>query len=251
MVRKEAPGRFNPETLEADLAIPPEMSDTFVKEVDENLRRDRIRDFTRSNAVWLIGGLVLFLVLCGGLIFWHQHKTDDTQAQVEELAQVYASLDAGPSRTAASRLGDLADSDSKAVRAAALFGRAAVAVQQGDTKAAISQFGAIHDDDSLPAPYRDVALIRQTALQFDTLPPAEVVARLKPLATTDSPWFGSAGELTAIALLKEGKKTDAGQMFAAMARSKTVPDAIRSRAIQMASTLGIDASDALPAAPAQ
>ena len=66
--------------------------------------------------------------------------------------------------------------------------------------------------------------------------PEDVVARLKPLTKPDSPWFGTAGELTAVALLKEGKKTEAGQLFAALARSKTVPDAIRSRAIQMAST---------------
>jgi len=134
------------------------------------------------------------------------------------------------------------------VRGSALFGAAAVAIQQGNTKSAIAQYGAIHDDSSLPAPFRDLALIRQTALQFDSLKPEDVVARLKPLTTPDSPWFGTAGELTAVALLKEGKKTEAGQMFAALARSKTVPDAIRSRAIQMASTLGIDASDALPAA---
>jgi len=230
------------------LAIPPEMSDTFVKEVDENLRRDRMRDFTRDNAAWLIGGLVLFLALCGGLIFWHQYKDRQTQAQVEKLAQVYTALDAGPSRAAAAQLDDLSGSSSKAVRGSALFGAAAVAIQQGNTKSAIAQYAAIHDDSSLPAPFRDLALIRQTALQFDSLKPEDVVARLKPLTTPDSPWFGTAGELTAVALLKEGKKTEAGQMFAALARSKTVPDAIRSRAIQMASTLGIDASDALPAA---
>lgn len=247
-MRKEAPGRINPQTLEAELAIPPEMSDTFVKEVDENLRRDRIRDFTRDNAIWLIAALVLFLAVCGGLIFWHQYKERQTQAQVEKLAQVYTALGAGPSKTAAAQLEALSDSGSKAVRGSAQFGRAAVAIEQGDTKSAIAQYGAIHDDSGLPAPFRDLALIRQTALQFDSLKPEDVIARLKPLTTPDSSWFGTAGELTAIALLKQGKKAEAGQMFAALARSKTVPDAIRSRAIQMASTLGIDASDALPAA---
>ena len=233
------------------MAIPPEMSDTFVKEVDENLRRDRMRDFAQNNAFLLVGAVILFLALCGGLIFWHQHRIRQTQEQVEKLAQVYAALDAGPSKAAAAQLGDLADSHSKAVRGSALFGRAAASLQQGDTKSAIAQYGAIHDDRGLPVPFRDLALIRQTSLQFDSLRPEDVVNRLKPLTKPDSPWFGSAGELTGIALLKQGKKTEAGQMFAALARNKTVPDAIRARAIQMASTLGIDASDALPAAPAQ
>jgi hypothetical protein len=224
------------------------MSDTFVKEVDENLRRDRIRDFTRENAALLIGALVLFLALCAGLIFWHEYRARKAQEHVEQLAEIYTSLDAGKVGTAPGQLEQLSHSSSKAVRGSAMFGEAALDIQKGDTKAAIAQYRAIQDDSGLPDPFRNLALIRQTALEFDKLPPAEVVSRLKPLATPDSPWFGSAGELTGVALIKQGKTRDAGQLFAAMARSKTVPDAIRSRAIQIASTLGTDASDALPAA---
>jgi hypothetical protein len=233
------------------LALPPEMSDTFVKEVDENLRRDRIRDFSRDNAFLLIGAVVLFLVLCGGLIFWHQYRIRKTQQQVEKLAQIYTAVDAGNMRAAPQQLGELSNSGSKAVRGSAMFGRAAVALQQGQTKSAIAQYRAIHDDSGLPQPFRDLALIRQTALEFDSLRPADVVTRLKPLATPDSPWFGSAGELTGVALIKAGKTQEAAQLFAAMARSKSVPDAIRLRASQIASTFGIDVSGALPAAPAQ
>jgi hypothetical protein len=227
------------------------MSDTFVKEVDENLRRDRIRDFTRDNAAFLIGAVVLFLAICGALIFWHEYRIRKTQEHVEQLAQIYTALDAGKVGTAPAELEQLSHSGSKAVRGSAMFGTADLAIQKGDTKSAIAQYRAIQDDSGLPEPFRNLALIRQTALEFDKLRPADVVSRLKPLATPDSPYFGSAGELTGVALIKEGKTTEAGQMFAAMARSKSVPDAIRSRAIQIASTLGIDASDALPAAPAQ
>ena len=61
-----------------------------------------------------------------------------------------------------------------------------------------------------------------------------------------------AGVLTSFqTLFLEGKKNEAGQLFAAMARDKTVPGSIRSRAVQIASTLGVDASDAVPPALAQ
>ena len=33
----------------------------------------------------------------------------------------------------------------------------------------------VADDDDLPQPYRDLALIRQTALEYDKLPPAAVI----------------------------------------------------------------------------
>jgi hypothetical protein len=53
--------------------------------------------------------------------------------------------------------------------------------------------------------------------------------------------------MTAAALLKQGKKTEAGRMFAAIAADKEVPATIRSRAVQIAGTLGVDASASMPA----
>jgi hypothetical protein len=41
------------------LAQPPDISETFFKEVDENLRRDRINDFFKKNAGWLVAALDL------------------------------------------------------------------------------------------------------------------------------------------------------------------------------------------------
>jgi hypothetical protein len=227
------------------------MDETFVREVDENLRRDRARDFVRDNASLLIGAVVLFLVLSGGLIYWHEYRGRKVEGQVEQLAQVYTRLDAGSNRGAAEQFEQLSDSSSKAVRASALFGRATLALQQGNSKQAIADYRDAAADSSLPQSFRNLALIRQTSLEFDSLRPQDVVARLQPLAKPGAPWFGSAGELTAIALVKQGKTAEAGRMFAAMARDKKVPDTIRSRSVQIASTLGVDASDAIPAAPAQ
>ena len=126
-----------------------------------------------------------------------------------------------------------------------MFTRAAVAVQQNDMKLAISKYRDIAADSSLPQPYRDMALIRQTALEFDSLTPDQVVDRLKPLTRPGNPWFGSAGEMTAMAMLKAGKKNEAAQLFSAIAKDKSVPDTIRDRAVQVAGTLGVDASAAL------
>ncbi len=102
----------------------------------------------------------------------------------------------------------------------------------------------------LPGPLRDLALIRQTSLEFDSLKPQQVVDRLKPLAVEGAPWFGSAGELVAVAYMKMGKNDLAGPMFAAMAKDENVPQSIRSRARQMAGLLGIDAVET-PAEPVQ
>jgi hypothetical protein len=130
-----------------------------------------------------------------------------------------------------------------------MFTRAALAIQQNDLKLATAKYREIAGDSSLPQPYRDAALIRQTALEFDSLQPQQVISRLEPLAKPGNPWFGSAGEMTALALIKQGQPAQAAQLFAALARDRSVPDAIRARSVQIASTLGVDVSTALP--PAQ
>jgi hypothetical protein len=48
-------------------------------------------------------------------------------------------------------------------------------------------------------------------------------------------------------MIKQGKKDEAGRLFAAIAKDKTVPDPIRERAVQVAGSLGVDASAALGA----
>jgi hypothetical protein len=232
------------------LAQPPDINETFLREVDENLRRDQLRDFGKKYGGWLIGAVVLFLAASGGWIYWQHRQVQQAERQVEELAQIYRNIGTGTVKTEAPKLDALGNSGSEGVRTSALFASAAIALEQNDLKLATQKFREIAEDDSLPKPYRDLALIRQTALEFDRLKPEKVVSRLEPLAKPGQPWFGSAGELTAAALIKQGRKPEAGRLYAAMAKDNAVPDAIRARSVQIASSLGVDASTAL-AAPAQ
>jgi hypothetical protein len=216
------------------------MSETFVREVDENLRRDQLRDFFKAYGNWLIAALVLFLAASGGFIWWKQHQVQQHEAEVEQLAQVYKNIGSGNASQAPQQLDQLSKSGSDAVRASALFARAALALQQNDLKVATGTYKAMANDSGLPKPYRDAALIRETALEFDQLQPQEVVARLEPLAKPGEPWFGTAGEMTGLAMLKQGRKQEAGQLFAAIAKDRGVPATVRARAQQVASSLGVD-----------
>jgi hypothetical protein len=226
------------------LAQPPDITETFVREVDENLRRDQLRDFFKAYGNWLIAAVILFLVASGGFIWWKQHQEQRSEAQVEQLAQIYKDIGSGSTAQAPQQLDALSKDSSKAVRASAQFTRAALALQQNDVKLATATYKSIANDDSLPDAYRHAALIRQTALEFDQLQPQEVIARLEPLAKPGEPWFGSAGEMTALAMIKQGRSKEAGQLYAAIAKDSGVPESIRARAVQVAASLGVDAGAA-------
>ena len=221
-------------------------TDIFLREVDENLRRDRARDFAKKYGNWLIGAMLLFLLASGGWIYWQNMRDQKAHKQVEQLADIYTRIGSGAAGNAPAELETLAkDGSTKAVRASALFSAAALAIQNNDQAGAIAKYRAIAADSGFPAPYRDAALIRRTALEFDKIKPEDVIARLAPLAKPGNPWFGSAGEMTAMALIKQGKSAEAGRLFAAIAKDKSVPETIRARAVQIASSLGVDASAAL------
>ena len=59
---------------------------------------------------------------------------------------------------------------------------AALALEQNNRSAATAKYREIVDDKGLPQVYRDAGTIRLTALEFDTLKPEQVIARLETLA---------------------------------------------------------------------
>jgi hypothetical protein len=229
------------------LAVPTDSDDTFLREVDENLRRDQLRDWARKYGWWLVGALVLFLAAVGGWLYWQERQRAEAAEDSELLSQIYTDIGAGKMATVPKRLDALADDGKGAVRATALFTGAAVALEQNDRATATAKYNAIANDDDLAAPYRDLGLIRATSLEFDTLKPEQVIARMEPLAKPGNPWFGTAGELTAMAMIKQGKKSEAGRLFATIAADRQVPPSIRARAVQIAGSLGVDASASLSA----
>ena len=229
------------------MAVPTDSGETFLREVDENLRRDQLRDIARKHGVAIVAGIVLLLGAVGGWLYWQDRKKAAAADHSEALAAVYTDIGAGKMGTAPQRLDTLAKSGSGAGRASALFTRAALAIQQNDRATAIAKYREIYADDDLAQPYRDLALLRVTSMEFDALKPEQVIERMQPLAKTGGPWFGSAGELTAMAMLKQGKKTEAGRLFAAIAADRQVPESIRARSVQIAGTLGVDASASMPA----
>ena len=228
------------------MALPTDSNDTFIQEVEENLRRDRVTDFFKSYGKWIAVAVVLFLAAIGGWIYWEEQQKRTSSDQSEKLHALLTDISAGKTQTVPQRVAELENSHSDVVRASASLTDAAVALEKNNRSAAIAKYRELVNDKDVAQPFRDVATVRLTALEFDTIKPEEVIARLQPLAKAGSPWFGSAGEMTALALMKQNKNAEAGRLFAAIAADQQVPSSIRSRAVQVAGTLGVDASASLP-----
>lgn len=232
------------------MALPTDPAETFVREVDENLRRDQLRESAERYGKWIIGALVLFLIAVGGYLYWQNRQAAQASADSEAMSAALDKVGSGNVKGAEADLVPLSDSSNDVTRATALMARASLAAQRNDRKAASELFNKVAADDDVPQPYRDIATLRAVMTDFDSMKPDDVIARLKPLVEQGKPFFGSAGELTAMAMLAKGDRAGAGQLFARIAADRQVPQTIRDRAVQVAGSLGVDASASLSGDPA-
>lgn len=220
---------------------PDRSEQVFLREVDEAVREDQLKNFATRYGIWIFAAVIIGLGSLAGWIFYQNSQNEDSGLRSEEYVAAIDSIRQGNLDGAAKALEPLMEADQAGYRAAAQLLQANIALEKNDPKKAIAGYGKVVADNSLPKPFRDLALIRQTTAEFDTLKPQQVIDRLKSLAVPGNPWFGSAGEMVAVSYLNMGKSDLAGPLFAQLAKDENVPPTIRSRALQMAGVEGIDA----------
>ncbi len=221
------------------MAIAPDTEQAFLREVDEDYRRDRLLGFLRRYGRLVALGIGLFLVALGLGLWWRSHRAAQAGTDSERLTVALASVDAGGNPAAAASLKTLEDSPREGYRAAARLAEAGLLERKGDIKGAVASFQAIAGDAALPQPVRDLAALRSVAAEFNTLAPAVAIDRLKTLAVPGAPYYPSAAELTAVAWLKLDRRDKAGPLFAGIARDAQAPASLRGRAAAMATSLGM------------
>lgn len=215
--------------------------DALLREVDEAVRQDDMASFGKRYGRALALGAVVVVLGFGGFLYWQSRQDAARETQSEMLIAALDQAQAGNLPAAASAVQPLLADAAPGPGASARLFAASAAQAQNRSDEAIRLLTALAADEAAPAALRDLARIRLVAMQFDTMDKGQVVAQLGPLAKPDNPWFGSAGELLAMAYLEQGKRAEAGRLFSEIARSEAVPEPIRSRTRQMAGVLGVDA----------
>jgi len=222
------------------LAIKPTEQETFYREVDEELRREKATQLVQRYRWPAIALFVLILGSLGGYIWWQNDREAKRHQAGEALLESLAKAEAGNRPAAAASLAQIG-SNATGYRAAAGFARATAQAEAGNAGAAAATLRALANDADLAEPWRHAALVRQTQLEYDRLSPQAVIQRLGPLARPGSAWLGSAGEMVALAHMRSGNVREAGRIFARIGRDINAPPSLRARAVQMAGSLGVNA----------
>lgn len=237
------------------MALPPSNPDTFMQEVDDAVRADRLQSFARNYGRWLIGLVVVGFLAFAGWLWWQNDQANKAGVTGRNFSMALDTMAQGRPKTATQQMQPIVNDGSPAYRALALMVQGNAALAENDVRGAVAKFGLVANDSSIDQPLRDAALLRQTLVEFDLMQPAAVIARLRNLVSRPGPSFASAAELTALAELKRGNDRAAGQLYKRITETPGVPESLKSRAIQMVTLLQADvvrpaAAPASPSAPA-
>lgn len=212
----------------------------LLREVDEAVRGDEFADLAKRYGVQIGAVVLLGLAAFGGWLWWSERQEGELEKASEELTLAVEDFSNGRADSADQAFAALEKGDGGA-QVIATLARAGIATEQGRIDDAVKIYAAVAKDSDAPPLYRDFAIVREVLLRYDQMKPADVEARLKPLAVPGAAWFGSAGELLGHAYIEQGKTKEAGELFRTIATDDKVPESIKFRARQMAGSMGVDA----------
>ena len=93
------------------LAVKPREDDAFLREVDEELRREQLSSIFARYGWWIIGGAVFLLVALAAGIWWNHRQDVKAGEQSEKLVQAIEQVEANNARGASATIDELAASD--------------------------------------------------------------------------------------------------------------------------------------------
>ena len=226
----------------------------FFREVDEEVRRERIFAFWRKYRVALIGLAIVAVAATAAFRVYENTRlkqTNDAGARYESALQLARE---GKSAEALAAFDALAKDAPRGYADLARL-RAADEVATKDPKAGIAAYEALIADRDAIKNFQDAAHLRAAWLRLDRDDPKELEQRLAPLAGPTFTYRNSIRELLGLAALKRKDFDAAGRWFEAIAADLQAPGALRQRAdaylgiIQGSKPPKVETPAATPAAP--
>jgi hypothetical protein len=190
-------------------------TETIFSEVDEELRRDRMRKLWRAVAPWVIGGAVGVVLLVAGYEGWKWWQ-DSNSAKWSD--QFYAVMEtaAGVDKTAAQQaLGDLIAQTGGGYPMLAQFRQAALLAQDGKTDEAVAAYDALATTQT-NSHLRELALVLSASLLVDKGDVSAVEQRVGGMLAPTSPLRNGAYEMMGLVQYKAGDLDAAMKSFQAI-----------------------------------
>ncbi len=212
-------------------------SDSFINEVSEELRRDRLYALLKKYG-WI--AILAVVLLVGGAAWTEYSRVRDRAAAEATGDALLAALATNDPAARATALDDLTQTGEAA--AVGLLITAAAQQEAGDLDAAGATLDALFERSDVPAIYRDLAGFKAAMLGAGTDVDARR-ARLETLASPGQPFALLAQEQLALVDLEAGDQDAAVTRLTAIVQDAGVTQGLRDRAQTLMVALGAPLPD--------
>ncbi|MDT1063547.1 tetratricopeptide repeat protein [Paracoccus sp. CPCC 101403] len=227
-------------------------NDSFIDEVTDDLRRDRL--FTAFRRFGWIA-IALILVLVAGSA-WREYSSGQAEKSARAWGDAVLAAQDSPDRATALAAIDAKGSGGRKLLSEMLAAGAEAEAGQAD-KASERLLAAAEANPQDPL-LHDLALLKAVMLAGPTMDAAKRDGILSQLSKPGAPYELLALEQKAVALIGAGRSEDATMLIRQIQQKDGLSEALRRRLAEMMITLGADPEDAqgpgpqtMPIAPSE
>ena len=214
------------------------MSDDLIREVDEDIRKERYQKLWNAYGKYVVGAMVAIVAITAGTVGWREYQASQRMEHGARFTAAQQLIADGSFLQAADAFAALAADAGSGYRALSLLQEAAARAQDGDRAGAVVVYDRIAADDGVDTRLRDIARLLAVLQLVNSGESGDLLGRLAPLTEADNPYRYSARELEALVQVKAGDTSAAKASFAALSDDATAPAGIRARAAEMLAALG-------------
>lgn len=213
-------------------------SDEFIREVNEDLQRDRLASLWRRYGAAVIVAAVALVLGTAASVGWRSWQESRRGAEADRFGQAVQGLESDP-RAAADRLAAFAGEAGTGYGAIAKLREAEARAAAKDDPGAVAALQALAANGGADPLLRDLGAILAATRELDGGgDPAALKARLEPLAAAGQPFRFTARELLAVLALKTGDAEGARRALAELRRESGLPETQERRVGELLATLG-------------
>ena len=207
--------------------------DSFIREVDEELRSERVQEIWKSYGKWIIAAAVAVVVGVGAYRTWEYVAAKQAAEAGDAFIASVRLADSGKVDEALTKLESLKQEGSDVYAALAGLRRASEFAKKGDVDKAVEEYDTVAAQSGIDENLRDIARLRAGALLVDSAGVTEVQARVGTLMGPGAPYRSSARETMALAYYKAGDLENAAKLYKEASADEGAPDALKNRATLM------------------
>ncbi len=203
--------------------------DSFIREVDEELRSDRFQAFWKSYGKIVIVAALAVVLGTAANRYWEYSSASKSAAMGDSFMAAVKLAENGKADEALSALQALEDTGSPAYKTMARLRAAAEHAAKGNAEAALKNYDEVIADVSADENFRAMARLRAGLLLVDSGTVAEVESRVSPLTGPGAPYRASAREALGLAYYKAGELKKAFSQFESISNDIQAPSAMQQR----------------------